>query len=142
MAETIGTKKVIQGEDIIILVDDKPTLHATTHSLKVDMELKEIRTKDTSGKEKYPGDISWSADGDGLVIIDSAIDDAHSAEDILALVLNKTLVQVALKSPLTGLAKTYTGSGYITSFSLSTPAGDNSTYNFSITGSGTLTPSA
>jgi hypothetical protein len=45
-----------------------------------------------------------------------------------------------LKSPVSGLTKTYTGEGYITSFSLSTPAGDNSTYNFSISGSGDLTP--
>ena len=142
MAESIGTKQVIQGEDIIILLDSKPTLHATTHSLKVDLELKELRTKDTDGKEKYPGDISWSADGDGLVVIDPAIAGSHSAEDVLGLVLSKKLVEVVLKSPITGLTKTYTGNGYITSFSLSTPAGDNSTYNFSITGSGSLTPSS
>lgn len=142
MAESIGTKQVIQGEDIIILLDSKPTLHATTHSLKVDLELKELRTKDTDGKEKYPGDISWSADGDGLVVIDPEIAESHSAEDVLGLVLSKKLVEVVLKSPITGLTKTYTGNGYITSFSLSTPAGDNSTYNFSITGSGSLTPSS
>lgn len=64
------SKRVVQGEDIIILIDDKPTLHATTHSLKVDLELKDLRTKDTKGKEKYPGDITWSVDGDGLVVID------------------------------------------------------------------------
>ena len=142
MAESIGTKQVIQGEDIIILLDSKPTLHATTHSLKVDLELKELRTKDTDGKEKYPGDISWSADGDGLVVIDPAIASSHSSEDVLALVLQKKLVKVVLKSPVSGLKKTYSGEGYITSFSLSTPAGDNSTYNFSITGSGSLTPSS
>ena len=142
MAESIGTKQVIQGEHIIILLDSKPTLHATTHSLKVDLELKELRTKDTDGKEKYPGDISWSADGDGLVVIDPAIASSHSSEDVLALVLQKKLVKVVLKSPVSGLKKTYSGEGYITSFSLSTPAGDNSTYNFSITGSGSLTPSS
>ena len=44
MAET-DNRKIVQGEDIIILLDDKPTLHATTHNLKVDLELKDIRTK-------------------------------------------------------------------------------------------------
>ena len=39
MAET-DNRKIVQGEDIIILLDDKPTLHATTHNLKVDLELK------------------------------------------------------------------------------------------------------
>ena len=44
-------RKVIQGEDIIISIDGKPTLHATSHSLKVDLELKELRTKNTNGKD-------------------------------------------------------------------------------------------
>ncbi len=136
------SKKVIQGEDIILLVDDKTTLHATTHSLKVDLELKEVRTKDTNGKEKSPGDISWSVDGDGLVIVDDSISDAHTPEDVLSIVLSKKLVNVVVKSPLSGLTKTYTGEAYITSFSLSTPAGDNATYSYSLTGSGDLTPVA
>ena len=108
MAET-DNRKIVQGEDIIILLDDKPTLHATTHNLKVDLELKDIRTKDTNGKEKFPGDISWSVDGDGLVVIDPAIASSHSSEDVLALVLSKKLVKVVLKSPVSGLKKTYSG---------------------------------
>lgn len=142
MAETVGTKKVIQGEDIIILVDNKPTLHATSHSLKVDLEVKDIRTKDTNGKEKYPGDISWSVDGEGLVIIDDTLKTTHSSpDDVLQLVLSKKLVKVILKANITGvLAKNYTGDAYITSFSLGTPAGDNATYNYTLTGSGNLEP--
>ncbi len=134
------SKKVIQGEDIILLVDDKTTLHATTHTLKVDLELKELRTKDTNGKEKAPGDISWSIDGDGLVVIDDAITDAHTPEDVLGIVLSKKLVEVVIKSPMTGLSKHYSGKAYITSFSLGAQAGENSTYNYSLTGSGDLTP--
>lgn len=131
-------RKVIQGEDIIIFIDGKPTLHATTHSLKVDLELKELRTKNTNGKEKCAGDISWSADGDGLVVIDPEITEHLTAEEVLDLVLSKTEVEVMLKAPLQGLTKNYKGKGFVTSFSLSTPAGDNSTYNYSITGSGDL----
>lgn len=139
MAETFANKRVIQGEDIILLVDAKTILHATTHTLKVDLELKELRTKDTNGKEKAPGDISWSVDGDGLVVVDESIQDAHTPEDVLGIVLAKKLVDVVIKSPLTGLTKMYTGKAYITSFSLGTPAGDNATYSYSITGSGNLT---
>ena len=131
-------RKVIQGEDIIIVIDGQPTLHATTHSLKVDLELKELRTKNTNGKEKCAGDISWSADGDGLVVIDPEITEHLTAEEVLDLVLSKTEVEVMLKAPLQGLTKNYKGKGFVTSFSLSTPAGDNSTYNYSITGSGDL----
>ena len=142
MSEQVGNKQIIQGEDIIVTVDDKPTLHATSHSLKVDLEVKDIRTKDTNGKEKYPGDISWSVDVEGLVVIDSALASSHdSAEDILQTILGKSDVGVVLKANINGLfAKNYSGNGYITSFSLGTPAGDNATYNFTITGSGNLTP--
>ena len=140
MPETYGNKQVVQGEDIILLVDDKTTLHATTHTLKVDLEMKELRTKDTDGKEKWPGDVSWSVDGDGLVVVDDSIENSHTAEEVLDLVLQKKLVEVVVKSPLTGLAKMYTGKAYITAFSLSTPAGDNASYSYSLTGSGNLTP--
>lgn len=114
-------EKIIQGEDIILLVDEKTTLHATSHTLKVDLEMKELRTKDTNGKEKAPGDISWSVDGDGLVVLDDSIENVHSSEDLLGIVLSKKLVDVVIKSPLTGLVKMYTGKAYITTFSLSTP---------------------
>ncbi len=142
MSEQVGNKQIIQGEDIVVTVDNKPTLHATNHSLKVDLEVKDIRTKDTNGKEKYPGDISWSVDVEGLVVIDPDLAATRdNAEDILQTILSKASVGVVLKAALNGaLAKNYTGTGYITSFSLGTPAGDNATYNFTITGSGNLTP--
>lgn len=142
MSEQVGNKQIIQGEDIVVTVDSKPTLHATNHSLKVDLEVKDIRTKDTNGKEKYPGDISWSVDVEGLVVIDPDLAATRdNAEDILQTILSKASVGVVLKAALNGaLTKNYTGTGYITSFSLGTPAGDNATYNFTITGSGNLTP--
>ena len=142
MAETFANKRVIQGEDIILLVDEKTTLHATTHTLKVDLELKELRTKDTNGREKAPGDISWSVDGDGLVVIDDSIENTHTPEDVLGIVLSKKIVDVVIKSPVSGLTKNYTGKAFITTFSLGAPAGDNATYSYSLTGSGNLTPSA
>ena len=142
MAEQVGNKQVIQGEDIIVTVDGKPTLHATSHTLKVDLEVKDVRTKDTNGKEKYPGDISWSVDVEGLVVIDADLASSHDKpEDILQTILSKTNVGVVLKANIQGLlTKNYSGNGYITSFSLGTPAGDNATSNFSITGSGNLNP--
>ena len=134
-------KTIVQGEDIIILLDGKPTLHASSHTLKLDLELKDVRTKDTNGKEKYPGDISWSVDGEGLVVIDPEIAASHlSPEEVIDIVLSKEVVEVVLQNAegKTGFSKKYHGDGYVSSFSLSTPAGDNSTYSYSITGSGDL----
>ena len=87
MPETYGNKQVVQGEDIILLVDDKTTLHATTYTLKVDLEMKELRTKDTDGKEKWPGAVSWSVDGDGLVVVDVSIENSHTSSALPALAL-------------------------------------------------------
>lgn len=50
----MAEKKVIQGEDIIVLVDSKTTLHATTHNLKVDLELKELRTRIPTVRNSRP----------------------------------------------------------------------------------------
>ncbi len=133
-------RQVIQGEDIILMIDGRATLHATSHSLKVDLELKDLRTKDTNGKEKCAGDISWSVDGEGLVVIDPELGERRNAEDVLSFVLSKKKVKAILKAPVNGLTKTYEGDAFITSFSLSTPAGDNATYSYSLTGSGDLTP--
>ena len=111
MSEQVGNKQIIQGEDIVVTVDSKPTLHATNHSLKVDLEVKDIRTKDTNGKEKYPGDISWSVDVEGLVVIDPDLAATRdNAEDILQSILSKSSVGVVLKAALNGaLTKNYSG---------------------------------
>ena len=74
------------------------------------------------------------------MVVDDSIENSHTAEEVLDLVLRKKLVEVVIKSPLTGLAMMYTGKAYITTFSLSTPAGDNTSYSYSLTGSGNLTP--
>ena len=132
-------EKVTQGEDIIVLIDAKRTLHASSHSLKVDVELKEIRTKDTKGKKQIPGDATFSVDADGLVVVGSDITDAWTAEEMLDLTLAKESVDIILSSPKDGLTKTYKGKGFITSFSLTSPAGDNTTYALSIVGDGELT---
>ena len=76
------------------------------------------------------------------MVIDADLASSHDKpEDILQTILSKTNVGVVLKANIQGLlTKNYSGNGYITSFSLGTPAGDNATYNFSITGSGNLNP--
>ena len=135
----MAEKQFIQGEDIVILVNDKTTLHATTHTLNIDLAMKEVRTKDTDGLEQSPGDISWSVDGDGLVCIDSAIVDASDTSAIIDLMLAKTLVTVIMKCKVEGGFKSRTGKAYFTKASVTAAAGENSTYSYSLTGSGNLT---
>ena len=51
------SQTVVHSEDIILLVDDKTTLHATMHMLKVNLEMKEFCTRDNDSKGKGLGDV-------------------------------------------------------------------------------------
>ncbi len=138
MAET-NPRQVIKGDDIIIHIDAKRALHATSHSLNISVDITEFKSKDTSGTETEPGDSSWTVDVDAFVVVQEDIT-AHSAEDILSLTLQKKKWPVTILSPVRGLKQQYQGTGIITSFELSSSAKENATYSATITGSGELTP--
>ena len=130
-------RQVIKGDDIIVHLDDKRALHATSHSLNITVDVVEFKSKDTVGTETEPGDSSWSVDVDALVVV-QADATAHTAEDILSLTLQKKKWPITILSPLRGLNKQYQGTGIITSFKLSSSTKENATYSATITGSGEL----
>lgn len=133
-------KKVVEGKDVILLVEEKPMAHATSHSLNSNLELKELLTKDTDGKEKAPGDLDWSLDAEAMVVIDPELKDRQLMDDVFDMHLNKTLVKCIVKSPIAGAMKSYIGNGYITKFANAPKVGENLTYSITITGSGNLKP--
>lgn len=133
--------KIIEGDDLIIVVDGKPTLHATSHKLDIEVDIKEIRTKDTDGTEIEAGDVKFSGGGDGLVCIKDAEDTGEGidSQDLIDLVLAKGIVEIVTKCNLTGSGmKSYTGKAMITSLNLSGSTGEKSTYSYSFKGSGGL----
>ena len=132
-------RQVIKGDDIIVHLDDKRALHATSHSLSVTVDVVEFKSKDTTGTETEPGDSSWNVKVDAFVVVQEDAT-AHSAEDMLSLMLQKKKWPVTILSPIKGLKKHYKGIGIITSFELSSSAKENATYSATITGSGELTP--
>ena len=107
----------------------------------MDLEVKDIRTKDTNGRRSTPATSGWSVDVEGLVVIDPDLAATRdNAEDILQTILSKASVGVVLKAALNGaLAKEVHRNGSTSPLSRSAPAGENAT-NFTITGSGNLTP--
>lgn len=132
---------VIQGEDVVVTVDEKEMLHAAEHNLKLSPTFKEFRTKHTNGKKKSPGDIDWTIDASGFVVIDPEITNAHTPDEIIGIILSKKEVTVTLKSK--GLAEsaaisTYEGKAFFTDFSLGSKAGEDATYNATISSSGNL----
>lgn len=131
--------KVLQGDDIIILVDGKPTFHADNHKLTISPDKKERRTKDTDGREFSIGDINFTATGNGLgcVRADGDTADAMDTPDLLDLVLAKKRVEIILKNTQEGERLTsYKGGGYITSLDIDSPAGEDVKYSYTVEGSG------
>ncbi len=134
------SRTIIKGEDCALFLENKQALHATSHTLSVQLEVTDFRTKDTNGNELAPGDVTWTAQLEGLVVIESDNTTSMKSEEVLDALLNKTLLDAVFKSRTAGaaLGKTYTGKGYITSYDYSAPVGDKMSYSATLTGSGTL----
>lgn len=134
------SKKIVQGEEMTVLVDGKAAMHATSHTLNVTLDTKEVQTKDTDGKEIAPGVITFDVQGENLVVIDPSLTEKYGSDDMLDLMLSKKEITILTKASIADGLKQYTGKGYITSFSRQTPVGENASYSYTITGSGELKP--
>lgn len=132
--------KTIEGQDLIMTVGGKSALHAESHSLSMDMDVKEFRTIHTNGKKSIAGDMNWSVEVSGLITVDEDVLNAHTPEELISLFLAKQEVEVVVKSPLAGFTKHYTGNALITSMKIDGKAGENVTYSASLKGSGDLRP--
>lgn len=133
--------KIIDGEDFIILIDDKTTFHAESHKIALSRDKKERRTKDTNGKVFVAGDLNWSATGSGLMCIkDTSDTEVMDTPDMLAaMVLGKEVTIITkCKLPDTGFGM-YTGKGLIVSFDIDAGVGADSKYNYTVEG-GALEP--
>lgn len=131
---------VYDGDDIIVTIDEKTTLHATNHTLNVDMATNERRTKTTAGKVIKPGDISWSANVDALCVVNDGGVEYTANFDPLDTLLAKKEVTVTLIAKLPGDAVPgkYSGKAFFTNFSLNAPTGEDANYTATLTGSGDL----
>ena len=136
--------KIIKGEDLFIEISDKKCLHATKHTLTVNLNTEEISTIHAL-YWKYAVRTDWEAQADGVVVIDEENDEnANSVEEILDLVLSKTPVNVTLKCSQAGLLSgTYTGTAYIDKFDIDSEVANKATYSIHLTSEhGELTKSS
>lgn len=122
--------KIIKGEDLFIEISSKKCLHATKHTLTVNLTTEEISTIHAM-HWKYAVNTDWEAQADGVVVIDETNEaNANTVEDILDLVLAKTPVTVTLKCSQTGLLSgTYSGTAYIDKFDLDSTVAERATYS-------------
>jgi len=127
------TTEVIKGISFLLYVGDQPVAGQRNANLSVSADNIDVTNKLGDGwAENLASFRSWSIDADGLVV---PSDTAYEALEAAA--MNGTSVTVKLSTGTTG--RTYTGTGYITDFSIGMPYDDATTYSCTITGTGPLT---
>lgn len=131
------TTGIVNGTDLRIYVDGEVVGHATSCSISLSMETRDILTKDLVGgyTTAKPGRRSWSGSTEGLLAYDAP---GQKVSDLVTLFNNGTEIIVRFTTDETG--DTYwEGTALPTSIELGGPVEDNSTYSVSFTGVGNLT---
>ena len=133
------TASVIDGGLLLLKVGGVTIGKATSHSLSVTANVRDITSKDSAGwTENLEGLRSWEVSGDGLYTFDAT----YAYDDLHALIISRlpVILLIARTEPKNADDWYFTGSAYLTSLSLETPnEGENSTYSYSFTGTGSLT---
>ena len=131
----MATTGIINGTLVKILIGAVEVDLQTDCSLSETLNMIDITTKDSGGhKEVMAGDDEWEISGSFKVADDSTYgySELKTAKDA------KAAVTVKMSSEVTG-DNYYTGSAYISSLSRTSPQGDATTGEFTLTGTGALT---
>ena len=130
---TTGT---VNGRIIKIFVDSTAVTCQTNSTIEMTMEPRESTCKDTVGNAAafLAGRTSWTLGGEAKL----AFDATKGFSALYTAWKNGSSLAVAWQSTVAG-DKGYSGTGFITSLSGDTPDNVDSTFSFSIQGSGALT---
>lgn len=129
---TTGT---VNGRIIKIFVDGTAVTCQTNSTIEMTMEPRESTCKDTVGNAAafLAGRTSWTLGGEAKL----AFDATKGFSALYTAWKNGSSLAVAWQSTVAG-DKGYSGTGFITSLSGDTPDNEDSTFSFSIQGSGAL----
>jgi hypothetical protein len=126
-------KEVILGRNLVLSLENKVVGCATNNSLTSEVSMQEAACKESGNfYDAVPDRFSASLDLEGLVIYDNPVDTtAMRSHNIADLHMNKTLLDWKFGTTTAG-QKSWTGKGYITSYSETAPEEGNATYSVSI----------
>jgi predicted secreted protein len=105
-------------------------------SISIEHSVRDVTTKDSGGwSESLEGLRSWSASASGL----TAFDSTYGTDELDDIITGRTAVTIMFSTEVTGDTR-YTGSAYITSMSIDSPAQEETvTYAVEFQGTGALT---
>lgn len=141
--------KTIKGGDMMVFLGGKSIAVATSHTIDINMEVKQTSSKDSGGKweTNEAGVLSWSAKSENITSAGKA---GLTYDDLVDLMIERKPVHLVLapkqgdgdEVPEEGWSaepgKGREGDAYITAVSKSDPNGDNSTFSVDFTGTGKL----
>ena len=134
---------------MMLFVATKPVAFSTAAKLDISLKTRDIGSKDSGyWDEKAPSKMSWTASSDALMCDDLTGTGNSTIADLYTAMEARTPVALVFATK-TGTSPDYTasavagktkfsGSGYITSLSLSAPDNDSATYSISFEGTGAL----
>ena len=132
------TTGIVNSRLMVIKVGTTVVSCLTDASLSLSQEFRDTTCKDSGGFNNIlPAKRGWEMSGSALF----SYDGTTTFEDFFALWNGQTLATVVFGTTVSG-DKIYTGSAYLSSLSSSSSGTDeNVTFEFSLTGTGTLTES-
>jgi hypothetical protein len=120
---------------------------STSAQIHVGTQLEDCSTKDSVGdfQEQEVTGLNWDVTTDSLVTIEDNGTNGELPQDLLSLILNKTLVTLSFDTTAGANNRVgqnsvikRSGSAYLTDYNLTAPNRQNSTLNCKFTGTGPL----
>lgn len=137
----------IKGQNLRVMVGGKCIAMATSCTFHVSAQMESSSTKDSVGdfEEQEVVGLSWDASTESLVTLTDNGSNGELPQDLLSLIINKTLVtltfdQTAGTNNRTGQnsAIKRSGQAFLTDYALTAPNRANSTISCKFTGTGPL----
>ncbi len=137
----------IKGQNLRVMVGGKCIAMATSCQIHIGTQLEDASTKDSTGdwQEQEVTGLNWDVTTDSLVTLEDNGTNGELPQDLMSLIINKTLVtltfdQTAGTNNRVGQnsAIKRSGTAYLTDYNLTAPNRQNSTLNCKFTGTGAL----
>jgi hypothetical protein len=129
------------------MVGGKCIAMATSCQIHVGTQLEDASTKDSTGdwQEQEVTGLNWDVTTDSLVTLEDNGTNGELPQDLLSLIINKTLVTLSFDTTAGANNRVgqnsvikRSGSAYLTDYNLTAPNRQNSTLNCKFTGTGPL----
>jgi hypothetical protein len=137
----------IKGQNLRVMVGGKCIAMATTCTFHVSAQLQDSSSKDSIGdwQEQEVTGLSWDASTESLVTLTDNGTNGELPQDLLSLIINKTLVTLTFDTTAGNNNRTAqnspikkSGSAYVTDVNITAQNRQNSTCSVNFTGTGGL----